>query len=275
MDRFGSSRLRIVWASICLLLAGLALGAIQGFGADGNSVTVFSIPIPLGMDARPIATENLARLIYTLTPAIILLGGFLPLGDWLSNGSRGERYKGLLLGVAFAFLHGLFLSQLVLLPVYTAAWKLFGSPFAHVAVQAAITPGEPVPVSTWTTLLRADLNAIFMGLQLLLWTSALGLILKSNRGLAILLAYILASVGKLAAWVGEFGGDLEMPKLLVKTTAFLGHLLPTESLPGDPLAWSALPLSVGGPLLLAAICILLPASKGGSKGAAKPRKAKA
>jgi len=275
MDRFGSSRLRIVWASVCLLLAGLALGAIQGFGADGNSITVFSTPIPLGMDARPIATENLWRLIYTLVPAIILLGGFMPLGDWISNGGRGERYKGLLLGVVFAFLHGLFLSQLMLLPIYAASWKLFGSPFAHVAVQAVITPGEPAPLGAWSNLLRADLNAVVLGLQLLLWTSALGLILKSNRGLAILLAYALVGVGKLMAWVTmavEFG--VELPKYLVSLTTFLGHLLPTESLPGDPLAWSALPLSLGGPLLLAALLILLPA-KGGSKAPAKPRKAKA
>ena len=37
MDRFGSSRLRVVWTLVSLLLAGLALGSIQGFGPDGLS----------------------------------------------------------------------------------------------------------------------------------------------------------------------------------------------------------------------------------------------
>ena len=48
MDRFGSSRLRIVWASICLLLAGLVLGGIQGFGGDGSQLMVFGAGILIG-----------------------------------------------------------------------------------------------------------------------------------------------------------------------------------------------------------------------------------
>ena len=76
MDRFGSSRLRIVWTLASLLLAGLALGAIQGFGGDGSQLVVFGTGIPLGFqEAKPFVTDNLARLVYTLVPSILLLGG--------------------------------------------------------------------------------------------------------------------------------------------------------------------------------------------------------
>lgn len=240
MERFGSSQFRIVWASICLLLAGLVLGGIQGFGGDGSQLVVFGTGIPLGFqDAKPYVTDGLARLIYTVVPAVILLGGFLPVADWTAAPGKGDRFKGLFLGLGLALVHGLFLSQIAMLPMLAAGFRLLGSPLAP-------------------SLLQADLNAVLLGLQLLLWTVALAQVMKSNRGIAILLAYGLASIGKLFAWVGEYGQDLEMPKALVKSLAFLGHVFPTESLPRDPLAWNALPLCLGGPLLIAMVLLLLP-----------------
>lgn len=240
MERFGSSLFRIVWASLCLLLAGLVLGGIQGFGGDGSQLVIFGAGIPLGFqDAKPYVTDGLARLIYTVVPAVILLGGFLPVAEWTAAASKGERFKGLFMGLGLALLHGLFLSQIAMLPLLAAGYRLLGSPLAP-------------------SLLQADLHALLLGLQLLLWTVALAQIVKSNRGIAILLAYGLAALGKLLAWIGEFGQDLEMPKALVKGLAFLGHLFPTESLPGDPLAWNALPLCLGGPLVLAMLLLLLP-----------------
>jgi hypothetical protein len=253
MDRFGSSRLRILWTLVCLLLAGLALGSIQGFGPDASQLVIFRTAIPVGSDAPGIALENLTRFIYTLMPAIIVLGGFMPVGDWMSSGSKPERFKGLFLGSILAFVHGLFLSQVAMLPVLAAAFKFFGNPLSEVGM-----------TGPWNRILQADLNGVILGLQLLLWTGALGLFLKSNRGLAILGAYSLAAIGKILAWVGEWGTDLELPKWLVKSTAFLGHALPAESLPSDALAWSALPLAIGGPLLLAALLLLLPAKSGKS-----------
>jgi hypothetical protein len=260
VDRFGSSRLRIVWTLVSLLLAGLALGSIQGFGPDASQLVIFRTAIPVGSDAPGIALENLTRFIYTLMPAILVLGGFLALGDWLASGSRGERFKGLLLGSVLAFVHGLFLSQVAMLPVLAMAFKFFGNPLGHAGM-----------TGPWNRVLQADLNGVILGLQLLLWTGALGLVLKSSRGLAILGAYSLAAIGKILAWIGEWGGDLELPKWVVKTTTFLGHILPTEALPSDALAWSALPLALGGPILLAALLLLLPAKAGKSPA----RKAKA
>ncbi|MDP2877297.1 MAG: hypothetical protein Q8O00_14015 [Holophaga sp.] len=240
MDRFGSSLFRIVWACAFLLLAGLVLGGIQGFGGDGSQLVIFGTGIPLGMqDTKPYVTDALARLIYTIVPAVILLGGYLPVADRAAASAKGERFKGLFLGLGLAIVHGLFLSQVAMLPMLAAGYRLLGSPFAP-------------------SILQADLNAVILGIQLLLWTVALSMVVKSNRGIAILLAFSLAAVGKLMAWIGEFGLDLEMPKALVKSLAFLGHLFPTESLPREPLAWNALPLSIGGPLLLAILLLLLP-----------------
>ncbi len=197
MERFGSSLFRIVWACACLLLAGLVLGGIQGFGGDGSQLVVFGTGIPLGFqDAKPYVIEGLGRLVYTVVPAVILLGAFLPVAEWTASAAKGERVKGLFLGLGLALVHGLFLSQLAMLPMLAASYRLLGSPFAP-------------------SILQADLNALLLGLQLLLWTVALAQIVKSNRGIAILLAHGLAAVGRLLAWVGEFGLDLELPKGLV------------------------------------------------------------
>jgi len=240
MDRFGSSKLRMVWAGICLLLAGLVLTSIQGMGEGGTQLMVFGAGIPLGFeDPKPYVIQNLGRIVYSVVPAVILLGGFIPLGEWLAAGGRVERYQGLVAGTALAFVHGLFLGQLAMLPLLAASFRLLGNPFAP-------------------AILLADLNAVILGLQLLLWAAALGLLLKSNRGLAVLLAYALSEVGRVMAWGGEFLGDLDVPKGVVKTMALLGKSFPTGQLPSDPLSWTALPLSLGVPLVLAALLVLLP-----------------
>jgi len=251
MDRFGSSKLRVVWAGVCLLLAGLVLTSIQGFGDGGTQLMVFGTGIPLGFeDPKPYVTQNLGRLVYTVVPAVILLGGFVPLGEWLSANGRGERFRGLLAGTALAFVHGLVLGQLAILPVLAAAWRLLGNPFAP-------------------SMLLADVNALLLGLQLLLWAAALGLLLKSNRGLAVLLAYGLTEVGRIMAWGGEFLGDLEAPKAAVRSMAILGKSLPTGQLPSDPVNAAALPFSLGVPLVLAMLLLLLPG--GAAKGAKRSR----
>jgi hypothetical protein len=241
MDRFGSTKLRMVWAGVCLLLAGLVLTSVQGFGEGGNQLMVFGTGIPLGFeDPKPYVIQNLGRMVYTVVPAVMMLGGFIPLGEWLSSGGWGERFKGLLAGTVLAFVHGLFLGQLALLPVLAACWRLLGNPLAP-------------------AVLLADLNALVLGLQLLLWATALGLLLRSNRGLAILLAYGLTEVGRIMAWGGEFLGDLDVPPALVKTMALLGKSLPTGQLPSDPVGWSALPFNLGVPLALALLLLLIPA----------------
>ncbi|BDU70999.1 hypothetical protein [Mesoterricola silvestris] len=240
MDRFGSSRLRIVWTSICLLLAGLVLGGIQGINGDGQ-LMVFGSGIPLGFidDPKAWAADILGRFLFAVVPAVILLGGIFPLGEWLASGSRAERFKGLTLGAPLAFAHGLVLSQIAILPILAASFRLLGNPLAP-------------------RILLADTNAVLLGLELLLWSAALGCLLKSNRGLAVILAFGLQEVGRVMAWGGEFLGDLEVPKAAVRTMAFLGRALPSSQLPSDPFAWKALPLTLGLPILLATLLLLLP-----------------
>jgi len=239
-----------VWTSVCLLLAGLVLGGIGGFGGDGTQLMIFGNGIPIGFvadDPKAWAADLLGRLLFAVVPAVILLGGVIPLGDWLGAGSRAERFKGLALGAPMAFAHGLFLSQVAALPVFAASWKLLGNPFA-------------------ARILLADTNAVLLGLELLLWSAALGCLLKSNRGLAVILAFGLQEVGRVMAWGGEFLGDLEVSKGLVKAMAFLGRVLPSSQLPSDPFGWKALPLAVGFPVLLTAALLLLP-----GKGAKRSR----
>ncbi len=250
MDRFGSSRLRIVWTCVSLLLAGVVLGGVGGFGGDGSQLMIFGSGIPIGFvadDPKAWAVDILGRFIFAVVPAVILLGGIFPLGEWLGSGSRAERFKGLTLGAPMAFAHGLFLSQVAILPLFAASWKLLGNPLAP-------------------RILLADTNAVVLGLELLLWSAALGCLLRSNRGLAVILAYGLQEVGRVMAWGGEFLGDLEVSKGLVKLMAFLGRALPSSQLPSDPFAWKALPLSLGLPILLAALLLLLP-----GKGAKRSR----
>ena len=250
MDRFGSSKLRIVWACVAILLFGLVLGAVKGFGGpDGSEFRAFGSSVPIGalgiMDnARDAAKAGLTSAIYTLVPFTILLASYSPAVDLL----HGERWKGLALGPVLGLFHGLYYSQVLILPLWALSFRTLGS----------FLPG---PVAL------ADLNAILLGFQLLLWALVLSLLLRSNRGLALFLALGLKSLGGLMTWGGEFLGNADLfavPAFLVKAMAFLGRLLPSGQVPSDPFAWTALPLSVGGPWLLAGLLLLIPAK--GRKG---------
>ena len=248
MERFGSSKLRIVWACVALVLAGLTLGGIQGFGGPGGTeFRAFGASVPLGamgiMDsAKDVFRGALSTAIYAVVPFTILFSAYQPAADML----KGEGWKGLLLGPPLGMLHGLFYSQVLILPLWAIAFRTLGS----------FLPGS---------LALADLNAVVLGGQLLLWSLALTLVFRSNGGLAVLLALGLRGLGGLMSWGGEFLGNPDLfsvPPFLVKTMAFLGHLLPTGQVPSDPFGWSALPLSIGGPWLLAGLLLLIPVRKG-------------
>lgn len=253
MERFGSSKLRIVWACVALLLAGLALGGIQGFGGPGGSeFRAFGASVPLGAmgfadSAKDVFRGALITSIYAVVPFTILFSAQQPATEML----HGEGWKGLFLGPPLGLLHGLFYSQVLILPLWAIAFRTLGS----------FIPGP---------LALADLNAVVLGFQLLLWSLAFSLLLRSNWGLAMLLALGLRGLGGLMSWGGEFLGNPDLfavPPFVVKTMAFLGHLLPTGQVPSDPFAWSALPLSVGAPWVLAGLLLLIPAKKGKGKRA--------
>lgn len=247
MEKFGSSKLRIVWACVAILLTGLVLGGIQGFGGpDGTEFRAFGASVPLGamniVDPKDAIRGALISAIYAVVPLAVLLGSYLPAAEML----HGERWKGLLLGPLFGLVHGLYYSQVLILPLWALAFRTLGS----------FLPG---------TVALADLNALLLGFQLLLWSLALSLLLRSSRGLPLLLAFGLKALGGVMSWGGEFLGNPDLfaiPPFLVRTMVFLGHLFPTGQVPSDPLAWTALPLSVGGPWVLAGLLLLIPVKAG-------------
>ena len=167
---------------------------------------VFGAGIPLGFeDPKPYVIQNLGRMVYSVVPAVILLGGFIPLGEWLAAGAAASATR--------------------------AWWPAPPWPSCTACSWASWRCCRcwPPAAGCWAApsrrpILLADLNAVVLGLQLLLWAAALGLLLRSNRGLAVLLAYGLTEVGRVMAWGGEFLGDLDVPKGLVKAMASLGNV---------------------------------------------------
>nr|WP_320132939.1 hypothetical protein [uncultured Holophaga sp.] len=256
MDRFGSSRLRIVFVCISLLLAGLVLGGIHP--AEGGNLSVFGTPVQVSaltimVDPQAVFRGGLISIISTLVPATFLLPVFFPVHESLKGGGL----KALPLNLGVGILNGLFYTQILLLPVWAASLRLMGSPF-------------PWP------LCLADLHSLILGLQLLLWALFLARILTSNPGWGLLLAFGLSSLGHYFTWGGDYLGDpdlFQVPTVLVKGMALLGRLLPTGQVPSDPLAWGALPLNLGGPLVLLILLLLIPARQA-KKAKAAPRRSK-
>jgi hypothetical protein len=241
MDRFGSSRLRIVWTLLSLLVAGILLGGLSR-SAD-NAVTAFGSPVPLATeDLTAYTADNLARVAHTMASAIVLFAGFFPLCDWMAANQAKDRYAGLFLGIALAFGHGLFLSQVALFPVWAACAKLTGSPFHR-------------------SVLNGDLSGLVLGLQLLLWAALLAKLVKSNRGLALMLAFLMQGLGELVAYVGQFATMLGLTERAGEILAYGAYFFPIQGLPADGPAWAALPLALGGPAGLLALVLAFP-SKG-------------
>lgn len=244
MDRFGSSKLRIGWALVALFFTGLVLMAIRGQeGEGGSQILAFGTAIPLGADSlRSYAVGNLQGIMYWMVSLVILLGAYGPITQWTAAAARGERIKGYFAGLGLGFAHGLFLSQVALIPVWALSWRLMGQAW----------PPE---------LLRADFHGLLLGLQMLLWAVLLARLLKSSAGLALLVTLLLRELGPRLSFFLDFGLDMGWSAGQVKTLEVIVHLLPMAQLPSDPFSPLALPLSIGAPLLLGALASLLPAGR--------------
>ncbi len=244
MDRFGSSKLRIGWALVALFFTGLVLMAIRGQqGVEGSQLLLFGTAIPLGADSlRSYAVGNLQGIMYWMVSLVVLLGAYGPVSQWTAAAARVERLKGFFAGTGLGFAHGLFLSQVALIPVWALSWRITGEGW----------PPE---------LLRADLLGLLLGLQMLLWAVLLSRLLKSSAGLALLLTLLLRELGPRLSFFLDFGQDLGWSAGQVKALEVLVRLLPMAQLPSDPFSPLALPLSIGGPLLLGASAMLLPARR--------------
>jgi hypothetical protein len=246
MDRFGSSKLRIGWTLTCLFLAGLVAAGVRGQqGPEGSQILLFGTLVPLGADSlQTYVLGNLQGVMYWVVSLVVLLGAYGPVTQWTAAAARGERLKGFFAGTGLGFAHGLFLSQVALIPVWVLSWRLMGQAW----------PPE---------LLRADLHGLLLGLQMLLWSVALSRLLKSSAGLALLVTLFLRELGPRLSFFLDFGQDLGWSAGQVKGLEVIVRLLPMAQLPSDPFSPLALPLSIGGPLLLGALAMLLPA--GGRK----------
>jgi hypothetical protein len=246
MDRFGSSKLRIGWTLLCLFITGLVVMAVRGEqGAEGSRILIFGTVVPLGADSlRSYVLGNLQGVMYWVVSLVVLLGAYGPLSQWTAAAARTERLKGFFAGTGLGFAHGLFMSQVALIPVWALSWRLMGEAW----------PPE---------LLRADLHGLLLGLQMLLWALVLSRLLKSSAGLALLLTLALRELGPRLSFFLDFGQDLGWSAGQVKVLEVFVRLLPMAQLPSDPFSPLALPLSVGGPLVLGGLAMLLPA--GGRK----------
>ena len=242
MDRFGSSKLRIGWVLVCLFVTGLVVMAVRGQqGEGGSQIFLFGTAVPLGADSlRSYALGNLQGTMYWAVSLVTLLGAFGPVSQWTAAASRGERVKGFFAGTGLGFAHGLFLSQVALVPVWALSWRLIGEPW----------PPE---------LLRADLLGLLLGLQMVLWAVLLSRLWKSRAGLALLLTLLRRELGPRLSVFLDFGQDLGWSAGQVKALEVFVRLLPMAQLPSDPFSPLALPLSIGGPLVLGALAMLLPA----------------
>jgi hypothetical protein len=227
---------------VCLFVTGLVVMAIRGQqGPEGSQILIFGTAVPLGADSlRSYAVGNLQSVMYWMVSLVVLLGAFGPVSQWTAAAARGERFKGFFAGTGLGFAHGLFLSQVALIPVWALSWRLIGE----------VWPPE---------LLRADLHGLLLGLQMLLWAVLLSRLIKSSAGLALLLTLLLRELGPRLSFFLDFGQDLGWSAGQVKVLEVFVHLLPMAQLPSDPFSPLALPLSIGGPLVLGALAMLLPA----------------
>ncbi len=255
MDRFGSSKLRIVWALVFLFLSGLVFMAVKGVqGPEGSQVYVAGLGVlPLGADTLRAKTLGiLDPVFYGTVSMIVLCGGIFPLGTGVSAAAPLDRVKGFLGNCGLGVLHGAFLAQVATLPLWALSFRMCGEPF----------PPE---------LLKADLLGLLLGIQLLLWVGVLMRLFRSNLGLAVLFTLLLREVGPTMAWFSDFGEEAGLTKGAVATVKVLQSLLPMSKLPSDPFSPMALPLSIGGPLLLGCLVLLIPSRSG---KAPAPKKAK-
>lgn len=255
MDRFGSSKLRIVWALIFLFLSGLVFMAVRGEqGPEGSRVFVAGLgALPLGADTLRAKTVGiLDPAFYGMVSMVVLCGGIFPLGAGVAAGAPLDRVKGFLTHAGWGVVHGAFLAQVATLPLWALSFRMCGEPF----------PPE---------LLKADLLGLLLGTQLLLWAGVLMRLFSSNQGLAVLFALLLREVGPTMVWFSDFGEEVGLTKGAVNAVKMLQSLLPMSKLPSDPFSPMALPLSIGGPLLLGLLVMLIPSRSAKPAG---PKKAK-
>jgi len=250
MNSFGSSKLRIVWASIFVFLFLVFLvGFSTSNGPDGFAIHAFGATVPQNLlasidsfaDPLQLARSLLRTFIGWAVPFTFLVTAYFPLVEAIES----DKLKGFFLGVFLGAANGFFFSQLLILPIWAICARIMGSII-------------PAPLAI------ADLHAIVLGVQLLIWSVILNRLIRSNRGVSVVLALGLSALGTKLYYLVDFGEMLGMTAGQVKVVEFLTHILPSKHIAEGPVAMSTLTFGILlGTLALAALLVLTPKGKRG------------
>lgn len=245
MNRFGSPKLRIVWASISVFLFVLFLiGFSTSDGPDGFSIRAFGVTIPQSLLASmnefvadPIQLlRSLCRAFIVWTvPFTFLATAYFPLVEAIES----DKLKGFLFGNFLGAANGFFYSQLLILPLWAICAKLMGS---------------IVPIS----LALADLHALILGVQLLIWSIIFNRLIRSNRGISMVLALGLSAIGTKLNYLMDFGEVFGMSAGQLRIVEFLFHFLPSQHVSEAAISASTVFVGIGGAIGLAALMVLMP-----------------
>ena len=248
MNSFGSPRLRIVWVSVFFFLFGLLLvGLSTTEGPEGFAIHAFGATVPQHLlasvsefaDPMQYARSILRLFIGWAVPFTFLVTAYFPLVEAIES----DRLKGFFMGTLMGAASGLFYSQLLILPIWAFSARIMGS----------LVPG---------TLAMADLHAVILGVQLLVWSIIFNRLIRSNRGVPILLAMGLGALGTRLYYLVDFGDVLGMSPGQVSMVKFLNHVLPSSRVAEESIATGTLVFGVAGTLALAALLVLIPMGKG-------------
>ena len=253
MDRFGSSQLRIVWAAVPIFLFGLFLaGFSTSNGQNGFAVHAFGATISQDLlasmsglaDPAQLLRSALRGFIVWSVPFTFLAAAYFPIVDLI----EAYKLRGLFLGALFGTAHGLYYSQLLILPIWAICVRLLGS----------LIP---------SALALADLHALILGVQLLIWAIIFNRLIVSNRGIPLALALGLGTIGTKLYYLVDFGEMLGMKPGLVKVAEFLYHFFPSQRVPENAVAANTLLIGIVVPLAISVLLVFL-----SSKGNASSRK---
>jgi hypothetical protein len=251
-------KLYVTWASFFVVLFGVVLyGFGTSNGPNGFAVHAFGATVPQSLlasvsefaDPMQFVRSLLRAFVGWAVPFTFFATAFLSMTGAVAAGT----FKGFGLWMLRGVGWGLFYSQLLILPVWAFCARVMGSPL-------------PLP------LLLADAHALVLGLQLLIWGLIFNNLVGSNRGVPMLLALGLNTIGTKLYYFVDFGEAFGMSPRLVKCMEVLNHVLPSSHVAEEGIAWTTLVYGVLGTFLLAALLAMIPKSGAEAAPAADAKK---
>ncbi|MCL1893646.1 MAG: hypothetical protein FWG02_05350 [Holophagaceae bacterium] len=239
--------MRIVWASISVVMfVAFLVGFSTSDGSGGFAIHVFGATIPQNLlasmsdlaDPIQFIRSFLRTLIVWVVPFTFFVTAYFPLVEAIES----DKLKGFFLGTILGAANGFFYSQLLIMPIWAICVRIMGS---------------MIPAS----LALADLHALVLGVQLLVWGIIFNRLIRSNRGIAMVLTFGLSAIGTKLSYLLDFGEVFGMSSSQIKIVDFFYHFLPSEHIADTSIALSTLIYGVCGALLIAALLVILPLGK--------------